>query len=108
MVFQKVSIPFFLFFNVFVIIDSVRAPSAALTLIIVVLYLFHLENDCRKMLVIARATLKKEHPGLTHKGCVLQLVSLGTISDITGVLEMRQSIVTKHLFGTWQVTDVSK
>ena len=31
--------------------------------------------------------------GLTHKGCVLQRVSLGALSDVTVVLGMRQSIV---------------
>ena len=29
-------------------------------------------------------------PGLTHKGCVLQRVSLGALSDVTVVLGMRQ------------------
>ena len=29
--------------------------------------------------------------GLTHKGCVLQRVSLGELSDVTVVLGMRQS-----------------
>ena len=30
-------------------------------------------------------------PGLTHKGCVLQRVSLGALSDVTVVLGVRQS-----------------
>ena len=37
---------------------------------------------------------KKEHRDLTHKGCVLQRVSLGALSDVTVVLGMRQSIET--------------
>ena len=32
-------------------------------------------------------------PGSMHKGCVLQLVSLDSLSDITVRLGMRQSIV---------------
>ena len=49
-------------------------------------------------LVIACATcvfsrIQKGTPGLTHKGCVLQRVSLGAFSDVTVVLGMRQSIV---------------
>ena len=36
--------------------------------------------------------VQKGTPGLTHKGCVLQHVSLGALSDITVVLGMRQSI----------------
>ena len=37
--------------------------------------------------------VQKATPGLTHKGCVLQRVSLGSLSDVTVVLGMRQSIV---------------
>ena len=52
----------------------------------------------RKTLVNASATcvfsdaFKKGTPGLTRKGCVLQRVSLGALSDVTVVLGMRQSI----------------
>ena len=33
---------------------------------------------------------------MTHKGCVLQRVSLDALSDVTVVLGMRQSIVDVH------------
>ena len=50
----------------------------------------------RKTLVIKRATfshmIKKGTPGLMHKGCVLQRVSLDALSDVTVVIGMRQSI----------------
>ena len=36
--------------------------------------------------------LKSRVPGLTHKGCVLQRISFGVLSDVTVVLGMRQSI----------------
>ena len=36
--------------------------------------------------------VQKGIPELTHKGCVLTLVSLGTLNDVTLVLGMRQSI----------------
>ena len=43
--------------------------------------------------------IQKGTPGLTHKDCVLQRVSLGALSDITVVLGMRQSIdVLERLF----------
>ena len=32
-----------------------------------------------------------------HKGCILQLVSLGTLSNVTVVLGMRQSIAPPDL-----------
>ena len=37
--------------------------------------------------------VQKGTPRLTHKRCVLQRVSLGTLSDVAVVLGMRQSIV---------------
>ena len=40
-------------------------------------------------------SVQKGTPGFTHKGCVLQRVSLGALSDVTVVLGMRQSIVCK-------------
>ena len=40
--------------------------------------------------------VQKGTPGLTHKGCVLQRVSGGSLSDVTVVLGMRQSIVLKN------------
>ena len=52
------------------------------------------EDAChraRNLYVISR--VQKGKPGLTHKGCVLQRVSLGALSDVTVVLGMRQSIV---------------
>ena len=36
--------------------------------------------------------IQKGTLGLTHKGCVLQCVSLGALSDVRVVLGMRQSI----------------
>ena len=36
--------------------------------------------------------VQKGTPGLTHKGCVLQRVSLGAFSEVTVVLGMRQCI----------------
>ena len=36
---------------------------------------------------------EKPIPGLAHKGCALQRVSSGMLSDITVVLRMRQSIL---------------
>ena len=52
------------------------------------------EDAChraRNLCVFSR--IQKGTQGLTHKGCVLQLVSLGALSDITVVLGMRQSIL---------------
>ena len=37
--------------------------------------------------------VQKGTPGLTHKLCVLQRLSFSALSDVTVVLEMRQSIV---------------
>ena len=60
----------------------------------------------RKMLNIAYVTcvlshaLKKEFRDLTHKGCILQRISFGALSDLTVVLGMRQSIV-KDLLLLW-------
>ena len=51
------------------------------------------EDACyqeRKLCVISH--VQKGTPGLMHKGCVLQLVSLGVLSDVTVVLGMRQSL----------------
>ena len=63
--------------------------------------LSHLENDsdvpeyaCHRvhnLCVLSR--IQKGAPGSTHTDCVLQRVSLGTLSDVTVVLGMRQSIV---------------
>ena len=36
--------------------------------------------------------IQKGTPGLIHKECVLQRVSMGALSDVTVVLRMRQSI----------------
>ena len=54
------------------------------------------EDTChhaRNLCVFSR--VQKETPELTHKGCVLQRVSLGALSDVTVVLGMRQSIASK-------------
>ena len=54
-----------------------------------------LEDDAchraRNLCVFSR--IQKGTPGLTHKGCAFQRVSLGALSDVTVVLGMRQSIV---------------
>ena len=41
-------------------------------------------HRARNLNVFSR--VQKGTPGLTHKGCVLQRVSLGALSDVTGVL----------------------
>ena len=43
--------------------------------------------------------VQKGTPGLTHKGCVLQRVSLGALSDVMVVLGMRPSIVCFDMMG---------
>ena len=51
------------------------------------------EDAChrvRNLCVISH--VQKGTPGLKHKGCVLQRVFLGALSDITVILGMRQSI----------------
>ena len=51
------------------------------------------EDACyraRNLCVISR--VQKGTPRFTHKGCVLQRVSLGALSDVTVILWMRQSI----------------
>ena len=51
------------------------------------------EDAChraRNLCVIS--LVQKGTPGLMHKGCILQRVSLGALSDVTVVLGMRQSI----------------
>ena len=48
-------------------------------------------HHARNLCVFSRG--QKGTPGLTHKGCVLQRVSLDALSDVTVVLGMRQSIV---------------
>ena len=51
------------------------------------------EDACygaRNLRVFSR--VQKGTPGFTHKGCVIQRVSLGAASDVTVILEMRQSI----------------
>ena len=53
------------------------------------------EDAChRAHNVCVFSRVQKGTPGLTHKGCILQLqrVSLGALSDVTVVLGMRQSI----------------
>ena len=53
------------------------------------------EDTChrtRNLCVFSR--VQKWTPGLMHKGCVLQRVSLGALSEVTVVLGMRQSIAT--------------
>ena len=65
-----------------------------------------------KILVISRTICVCSHVwkgtlGLMHKGCVLQRVSLGALSDITVVLGMRQSIKPSqsiHLTSTIRLT----
>ena len=47
-------------------------------------------TSARKLCVFS--FVQKGTPGLTHKDCVLQRVSLGELSDVTVVLGMRQSI----------------
>ena len=67
--------------------------------------LSHLENDrdvistyqqvdiChRARNLCGFSRVQKGTSGLAHKGCILQRVSLGTLSDVTVVLGMRQSI----------------
>ena len=57
------------------------------------------EDAChraRNLCVFSR--VQKGTPGLTHKGCVLQRVSFGALSDVTVVLGMRQSIVNKDVY----------
>ena len=59
-----------------------------------------LEDDtschrARNLCVFSR--VQKGTQGLTHKGCVLQRVSLGALSDVTVFLEMRQSIVDVYI-----------
>ena len=48
-------------------------------------------HRARNFCVFSR--VQKGTLGLSHKGCVLQRVSLGALSDVTVVLGMRQSIV---------------
>ena len=50
----------------------------------------------RNLCVFSRG--QKGTPGLTHKGCGLQRVSLDALSDVTIVLAMRQSIVQGGTF----------
>ena len=47
-------------------------------------------HRARNLCVVSR--VQKGTPGLTHKGYVLQRVSLGELSDVKVVLGMRQSI----------------
>ena len=51
-------------------------------------------HRARNLCVVSR--VQKGTPGLMHKGCVLQRVSLGTLSDVTVVLWMRHSIQGEH------------
>ena len=53
-----------------------------------------LENGAchRARILCVFSRVQKGTPGLTHKGCVLQRVSVGALSDVTVVLGMRQSI----------------
>ena len=68
--------------------------------------LSHPENDrdvsaySRQRCLSSQATyvfshVQKGTPGLTHKECVLQRVSLGALSDVTVVLRMRQRIESR-------------
>ena len=51
------------------------------------------EDPCHRALTCGFfSRIQKGTPGLTHKRCVLQRVSLGALSDVTVVLWMRQSI----------------
>ena len=53
----------------------------------------HVRNLC------AFSHVQKRTLGLTHnKGCVLQRIYLGTLSDVPVVLGMRQSIVKEYTF----------
>ena len=57
------------------------------------------EDAChraRNLWVFSR--VQKGTPGLTHKGCVFQGVSLGALSDVMVVVGMRQSIVVIYRF----------
>ena len=47
---------------------------------------YHAHNLC------VFSHVQKGTPGLTHNRCTLQRVSLGTLSDVTVILGMRQSI----------------
>ena len=51
------------------------------------------EDACHRALnLCVFSRVQKGTPGLTHKGCVLQRVSLGALSDVMVVLGMRQSL----------------
>ena len=51
------------------------------------------EDACYRALnLCVFSHVQKGTPGLAHKGCVLQRVSLGALSDVTVVIGMRQSI----------------
>ena len=52
------------------------------------------EDACHRALNLCVIShIQKGTPGLMHKGCVLQRVSLGALSDFTVVLGIRQSLV---------------
>ena len=51
---------------------------------------------CRARNLCVYSRVQKGTPGMAHKGCVLQRVFLGTLSDITVILRMRQSIVVAY------------
>ena len=48
------------------------------------------EDACHRAHI---SRVQKGTPGLTHKGCVFQRISLGALSDVMVVLGMRKSIV---------------
>ena len=58
-------------------------------------------HHARNLCVFSR--VQEGAPGLTHKGCILQRVPLGALSDVTVVLGMRQSILSAVATGI-QVT----
>ena len=48
------------------------------------------EGDSSEMAPICFLTRSKKTQGLTYKGCVLQRISFGALSDVTVILGMRQ------------------
>ena len=96
------------------IISSGHLKHKKQIVVIMVYTLFHLENDrdvsaySRGRRLSSRAQLacfltrSKRNTGIdmTHKGCALQRVSLGALSDVTIVLGMRHSIVKTF---TWDL-----
>ena len=57
------------------------------------------EDACHRAQLCVFSHVKKGTPGLMHKGCISQRVSVGALSDVTVVLGMRQSIVCVDVIG---------